>query len=161
MRHSWLTPLAMAGVATLLVGSALAQGTGSGSTLSAPKPGSAGSTPAPTQLQAAPPATQPGSPSVGTAPGKAMPTAQPGTGQTGSAPGMTTGSTKSMAGQANAEQVKSLQKALQAKGMEPGPIDGVLGPKTRAALRSYQKDQKLPETGRLDNETLAKLGISK
>jgi peptidoglycan hydrolase-like protein with peptidoglycan-binding domain len=44
-----------------------------------------------------------------------------------------------MAGQANAEQVKSLQKALQEKGMEPGPIDGVLGPKTRAALRSYQK----------------------
>ena len=98
---------------------------------------------------------------MGTAPGKAMPTAQPGTGQTGSAPGMTTGSTKSMAGQANAEQVKSLQKALHEKGMEPGPIDGVLGPQTRAALRSYQKDQKLPETGRLDNETLAKLGISK
>ena len=66
-----------------------------------------------------------------------------------------------MSAPANAEQVKSLQKTLQAKGMEPGPIDGVLGPKTRAALRSYQKDQKLPETGRLDNETLAKLGISK
>ena len=160
MRHSWLTPLAMAGVATLLVGSALAQGTGSGSTPSAPKPGSAGSTPAPTQLQAAPPATQPGSPSVGTAPGKAMPTAQPGTGQTGSAPGMTTGSTKSMAGQANAEQVKSLQKALQEKGIAGAD---------RRSPRSQDKGgaPQLPEGSEAagdrpaDNETLAKLGISK
>jgi peptidoglycan hydrolase-like protein with peptidoglycan-binding domain len=59
------------------------------------------------------------------------------------------------------DQVKRLQKALQDKGMDPGPIDGILGPKTQAALRSFQRDQKLPETGRMDNDTLAKLGVSK
>jgi peptidoglycan hydrolase-like protein with peptidoglycan-binding domain len=63
-------------------------------------------------------------------------------------------------GQAGAEQVKSLQKALQEKGMDPGPVDGIMGPRTQAALRAYQKDQKLPETGRMDAQTREKLGVS-
>jgi peptidoglycan hydrolase-like protein with peptidoglycan-binding domain len=64
-------------------------------------------------------------------------------------------------GQADAEQVRSIQKALQEKGMDPGPIDGVMGPRTEAALRAYQKDQKLPETGQLDSQTREKLGVSR
>ena len=64
-------------------------------------------------------------------------------------------------GQPNSEQVKNLQKALQDKGMDPGPIDGMMGPKTQAALRTYQKDQKLSETGQMDNQTLEKLGIAR
>jgi peptidoglycan hydrolase-like protein with peptidoglycan-binding domain len=76
---------------------------------------------------------------------------------------MATGSKKAAGpnGQASSEQVKNLQKALQDKGVDPGPIDGIMGPKTQAALRSYQKDQKLPETGRIDNQTLEKLGVSR
>lgn len=31
--------------------------------------------------------------------------------------------------------------------MDPGPIDGVMGARTQAALRAYQKDQNLPQTG--------------
>jgi peptidoglycan hydrolase-like protein with peptidoglycan-binding domain len=95
-------------------------------------------------------------------PGTAQPgTVQPSTGQTGS--GTTTGSKKSptMNGQANSDQVKSLQKALQDKGMDPGPVDGMMGPKTQAALRAYQKDQNLPQTGRTDAQTLEKLGVSR
>ena len=64
-----------------------------------------------------------------------------------------------MAGGASAEQVKSVQKALQAKGMDPGPIDGVMGPKTTAALKAFQKDQKLTESGTLDDQTREKLGV--
>jgi peptidoglycan lytic transglycosylase B len=64
-------------------------------------------------------------------------------------------------GLANSEQVKTLQKALQDKGMDPGPIDGIMGPKTQTALRTYQKDQKLPETGRMDSQTLEKLGVAR
>jgi peptidoglycan hydrolase-like protein with peptidoglycan-binding domain len=60
-----------------------------------------------------------------------------------------------------AEQVKAVQKALQDKGMDPGPIDGKMGPKTMAALKQFQKDQKLPESGRVDDQTREKLGVSR
>ena len=43
--------------------------------------------------------------------------------------------------------------------MDPGPIDGVMGPKTMAALKAFQKDQKLTESGRLDDQTREKLGV--
>jgi peptidoglycan hydrolase-like protein with peptidoglycan-binding domain len=64
-------------------------------------------------------------------------------------------------GQADSEQVKSLQTALKDKGMNPGPIDGIMGPRTQSALRAYQKGQSLPETGQLDAQTREKLGVSK
>jgi peptidoglycan hydrolase-like protein with peptidoglycan-binding domain len=64
-----------------------------------------------------------------------------------------------MNGGADAEQVKAVQQALQAKGMDPGPIDGIMGPKTTAALKAFQKDQKLTDSGRLDDQTREKLGI--
>ena len=57
--------------------------------------------------------------------------------------------------------MKNLQKSLQDKGMDPGPIDGVMGARTQAALRAYQKDQNLPQTGRTDAQTLEKLGVSR
>ena len=53
--------------------------------------------------------------------------------------------------------VKSAQQALAQAGHDPGSIDGVLGRQTVAALRAYQKANGLPETGRLDEPTLAKL----
>jgi len=53
---------------------------------------------------------------------------------------------------AGSEQVKSVQKALQDKGMDPGPIDWVMGPKTMAALKAFQKDQKLTESAKLDDQ---------
>jgi peptidoglycan hydrolase-like protein with peptidoglycan-binding domain len=57
------------------------------------------------------------------------------------------------------EEVKAAQQALKDKGGDPGPIDGRMGPKTKAALKDFQKAQGLKETGRLDRETRAKLGI--
>jgi peptidoglycan hydrolase-like protein with peptidoglycan-binding domain len=62
---------------------------------------------------------------------------------------------------AGSEQVKAVQKTLQDKGMDPGPIDGIMGPKTMAALKAFQKDQKLTESGRLDDQTREKLGVSR
>jgi hypothetical protein len=55
--------------------------------------------------------------------------------------------------------VKKLQQTLDKVGYNPGPIDGVLGPKTRAAIQSYQKDHGLQETGVADYETLLALGF--
>lgn len=57
------------------------------------------------------------------------------------------------------EHVKAAQEALKEKGLDPGPIDGIMGPKTASALREYQKQNGLRVTGRADAETLAKLGI--
>lgn len=42
---------------------------------------------------------------------------------------------------------KSLQAALTAKGYNPGPIDGIIGAGTRAAIRQWQKDNGLPADG--------------
>lgn len=54
--------------------------------------------------------------------------------------------------------VKAVQKALAAKGYDPGPADNVMGAKTKSALIQYQKDNGLP-VGQLDFETLRSLGI--
>ena len=58
---------------------------------------------------------------------------------------------------ANAADIKKTQQALKQNGHDPGLIDGVMGPQTTAALRAYQKDQGLSPTGRLDDDTQAKL----
>ena len=63
-------------------------------------------------------------------------------------------------GQISTEQVRSVQQALQGKGMDPGATDGVMGPRTQEAVRNFQKAQNLPQTGRVDAQTLEKLGIS-
>ena len=55
------------------------------------------------------------------------------------------------------DDVKEVQQTLRDKGYYPGPIDGILGSRTRAALRQYQKDENLPVTGRLDADTARKL----
>ena len=68
---------------------------------------------------------------------------------------------RSARGGGDTEQVKAAQEALKDKGMDPGPADGVLGAKTRQALRDFQKKEGLKESGRLDAETMDKLGVQK
>jgi peptidoglycan hydrolase-like protein with peptidoglycan-binding domain len=41
----------------------------------------------------------------------------------------------------------TVQQALAAKGYDPGPADGVLGRRTREAIRRYQRGYNLPVTG--------------
>jgi peptidoglycan hydrolase-like protein with peptidoglycan-binding domain len=48
---------------------------------------------------------------------------------------------------------------LKDKGFDPGATDGVMGPKTSAALKAYQKSENLPTTGTMDGDTGAKLGV--
>jgi peptidoglycan hydrolase-like protein with peptidoglycan-binding domain len=57
------------------------------------------------------------------------------------------------------QHVVAAQQALKDKGYDPGTIDGQMGPRTRAALEDYQKAEGLKQTGRLDDETRAKLGM--
>jgi peptidoglycan hydrolase-like protein with peptidoglycan-binding domain len=58
----------------------------------------------------------------------------------------------------NSQWILKVQQALQRKGFDPGPIDGVFGPMTREAVRGYQDRYGMPATGELNNQTLYALG---
>lgn len=49
--------------------------------------------------------------------------------------------------------VRQIQGILQERGYAPGPLDGVLGKKTREALRRFQRDHHLSVTGEIDPAT--------
>ncbi len=53
--------------------------------------------------------------------------------------------------------VSTAQRRLIALGYKPGPVDGIMGPRTAAALRAFQRDAGLPVTGRLTRETAERL----
>jgi peptidoglycan hydrolase-like protein with peptidoglycan-binding domain len=99
------------------------------------------------------PADSPGRTDAGAS--VATPSPAPGAGETTAQP------TKPAAkrSRVSRERVTAVQQALKDRGHDPGEIDGALGPKTRAALREFQKKEGLKVTGRLDSATLARLGI--
>ena len=56
-------------------------------------------------------------------------------------------------------QIMAAQERLDALGFSPGAIDGVLGPRTSAALRQYQAASGVPVTGRFDAATIRAMGL--
>ena len=58
-------------------------------------------------------------------------------------------------------EVVRLQAALTDRGYDTGPADGVIGPKVRGAICSYQTDASLPVTGDARYGLLAKLEIGR
>ena len=52
-----------------------------------------------------------------------------------------------------------VQRELRRRGYYRGPIDGDIGPGSRASIRAYQYDRGLPATGRIDESLLRSLGI--
>jgi len=59
----------------------------------------------------------------------------------------------------NRSHVSAVQAELKARGYKIR-VDGAFGPKTRSALKTFQKAQGLAQTGVMDNPTLAALGVS-
>jgi peptidoglycan hydrolase-like protein with peptidoglycan-binding domain len=53
--------------------------------------------------------------------------------------------------------VKRVQDALIEGGLDPGAVDGRVGPRTTEAIRQFQRRVGLPVSGELDAETLASL----
>jgi len=51
------------------------------------------------------------------------------------------------------DHVRTAQTNLDMLGYNPGPVDGLAGPKTRAAVKAFQTDHKLKVTGKLDSKT--------
>ena len=57
-------------------------------------------------------------------------------------------------------RVRAAQEALDEKGFDPGPIDGIWGPRTAAAVSEFQRRENLRVSGRLDGATMTKLELS-
>lgn len=55
------------------------------------------------------------------------------------------------------QELRQAQAALKAAGFYKGAIDGIIGPETEDALRKYQQQAGLPQSGRLDHTTLSRL----
>lgn len=55
--------------------------------------------------------------------------------------------------------IGNIQRALLNAGHNPGPIDGVIGGQTMAALKSYQREKNIA-AGQITMETLKSLGVS-
>ena len=53
--------------------------------------------------------------------------------------------------------IKDVQSQLAREGFYHGAIDGVWGPASENALRSYQHHHNIPVTGKLDNATMLML----
>lgn len=56
--------------------------------------------------------------------------------------------------------IEKLQKALKARGIDPGDIDGVFGPHTQAAVRAFQLQSELVADGEAGKQTLKLLKLS-
>lgn len=54
-------------------------------------------------------------------------------------------------------EIRAATAALAAEGYAPGPVNGDWGDADAAALRAYQADWRLPETGELTSDLLARL----
>lgn len=58
------------------------------------------------------------------------------------------------------EMVRRAQLALKEQGYYEGETDGIMNARTSGALRAYQREHNLQETGDLDPQTAKKLGIA-
>lgn len=52
------------------------------------------------------------------------------------------------------EETAAVQRRLSDLGFEPGPIDGLMGPRTRKAVSAFQRANSLSPNGRLNAKTL-------
>ena len=55
------------------------------------------------------------------------------------------------------QQVRDIQRMLKGLGYQPGPIDGILGPRTREAIRAFEVESGLHPTGEAMDGTAARL----
>jgi localization factor PodJL len=67
--------------------------------------------------------------------------------------------TMTAAAPVSSDDIRLAQTALTRLGYFSGPADGSTTPQLRAAIEAYQKDQKAPATGLLDDATLKRLAM--
>jgi peptidoglycan hydrolase-like protein with peptidoglycan-binding domain len=57
------------------------------------------------------------------------------------------------------EVIKRIQRKLNKRGFDAGHVDGKWGPHTVAAIKNFQQRRHLSASGRIDNKTMAALGL--
>jgi len=62
--------------------------------------------------------------------------------------------------QARFNLIKAVQQALTDASYDPGPVDGLEGPRTASAITAYQRDKGLMVDGTIGPETLRSLGLT-
>ncbi|CAA7624235.1 peptidoglycan-binding protein [Magnetospirillum sp. UT-4] len=77
-------------------------------------------------------------------------------GSSGQSAGMQSSATQAV----SPEMVRDVQRTLSQKGYHAGPVDGIYGDSTAAAVRNFQRDQRLGGSGQLDSQTLAAMGLA-
>src|SRR5262249_6683140 len=60
----------------------------------------------------------------------------------------------------SATEIRNAQRDLKTHGFNTGPVDGVMGPKTKGAIERFQAKKGLPQTGELDSETMKQLSAN-
>jgi len=58
-------------------------------------------------------------------------------------------------------RVEEIQQILKDAEFEPGPVDGVMGGQTRSAIKKFQKQKGLKQTGKIDSVTYLALNRQK
>ncbi|MGI9385198.1 MAG: peptidoglycan-binding domain-containing protein [Methyloligellaceae bacterium] len=59
------------------------------------------------------------------------------------------------------DTVRAIQRELSTRNYDPGPVDGVVGILTRAAIMAYQHDHGLPATGVASEATLQRIVLGR
>jgi peptidoglycan hydrolase-like protein with peptidoglycan-binding domain len=157
-RNPWLIPGSVLVATLMTTGAGWAQTSGTSKSDPSSGAGQSGQT-----IHPSPKGSQGGSQSERTGDsGVPLPkgSAQSGTvdmGKSGGSSGMS--SSGAMGNRGSMTNVKEVQQALKDKGYDPGPVDGVMGAKTKEALKSFQNASNLPATGSLNAQTADKLGV--
>jgi hypothetical protein len=55
---------------------------------------------------------------------------------------------------------RAVQERLAALGYKPGKADGMMGPRTRAAIRAFERDHGMPQTGKITPELASALATA-
>ncbi len=55
--------------------------------------------------------------------------------------------------------IRVIQRKLLERSISPGPIDGIIGPRTSGAIRSFQERFGMKPSGNVDNQFLFSLGL--
>ena len=58
---------------------------------------------------------------------------------------------------ASRSEIQQAQQQLKSQGLYHGTVDGVMGPETQTAVMAFQRQQGLPATAQLDQQTMSAL----